>query len=203
MLVRYLLILIVFTISKTTLCQVIEWPVKYKARYAQIAPIVEGEIITEKNDTIRGFIKEIPSSYPILPYYQKQVIEFNPSKIVKLRLYGHSVISNSTITEIVRFGNKRFWRLLMGDTTIGIYDNVSTAPTFVYGTKMILLHQKRRTRIYSSFSYTVYNGNTLPLLRKFLKRNCKGSCSISADTSTEDILRQIVASASFNTVAKE
>ena len=109
------------------------WPATYSARWAQIAPIIQGEIVTESNDTIRGLIKQIPGEFPILHFGKNEVLEIKRDNISKVRLDGHSMIKDSYTTEIVNLGRRGFWRVLCGDKNMGIFDNVFTAPTFVYG----------------------------------------------------------------------
>lgn len=177
---------------KLTFCQEADWPIKYATRYEQIAQIIKGEIITKNNDTLKGYIKEIEYLYPILPFGKEKVIQIELSRIKNIRLFGHSVLSNGVVTEITNLGQNNFWRLLIGDSTTAIYDNVLSAPTFVYGGKMIIMSHGKKKKLYSSFSYLFHNGNISPLLRRYIRQNWGSRYVVDARCSSEEILYKIL-----------
>lgn len=169
------------------------WPIKYRARYAQIAPTINGKIITIRNDTIVGIIKQLHGHFPILPNSNSTVLEINQDSVSKVILIGHSILKDSHTTELVNLGRSMgYWRIISENGQCGIYDNVLSAPTFVFGTKMILLVNKKRYKIYSTFSYVFHNGQIVPMLKRFIKRRFSKIDKIQNEESAENLIQLIL-----------
>jgi hypothetical protein len=190
---KTIIIIAFFTILNHYLfAQKIIWPVHYGARWAQKMPIVQGYLITTNGDTINGFIKLIPNEYPILPFGKKEVIEISIDKISQVTLKAHSVVKDSYCTNLIKLNGRNFWRLLVQDGSISIYDNVLTAPSFVYGTKMILVSNGSRKKIYSMLSYLFHNGNISRPLVRFIKKTYNNSSDVNSKLSITDLIQCIL-----------
>jgi hypothetical protein len=191
---KLIYLLCTIPLSNFALCQLNKWPEHYDSKSAQNAPAESGFILLSSGDSVKGYIKLIPftKSYPILPAGKSEVVDISIEKINYIRINAHSVVEDSYFTDLVYLGKWGVWRLIKSKGQVGIYDNILTAPTFVYGTKMILTNGSKKTKIYGELPFVLHNGQIDPLLRKFIRKHYGDSFSKKDSKTTQELINFIV-----------
>jgi hypothetical protein len=166
-----------------------KWPVQYRTRMDNGAPIKEGYIVLKNEDTLRGFIKVLPitNSYPILDTGNNQLCDIDVKDISMMRLYDISTAG--PYNDFFNLGYKHFlWRLIGKKGDISMYDDELKSGIL----QITIFTPTKKIRLYSKWTWFIYNSNIDRMLVHFINRRYKVRVSEDDFKSTSDMYQYIL-----------
>jgi hypothetical protein len=156
----------------TAQAQEIKWPVQDYG-YGWLRPvyqILEGYIVTDGGDTVRGFIRTSPvySDYPVFDTAAKRFRTVRYGHIVCMRLFADS--TKRVYTDWLNIGYKgHLWILLAKKNQVAVYQN-----TRQYGPWLILSTPNGQIRLIHKGGAIMHNDNDFDAgLLRFIRKRYK------------------------------
>lgn len=162
------------------------WPIQYRTRIDKGAPIKEGFIVRNNNDTLKGFIKLLPISnyYPVLDTGTNIVKDVYFNDIILMRVFDHS--TEGPFTDFVNLHYKQtLWRVLGKKNNVSICDMA-----LQMSSKTILFTPNKRIKIFGVWA-SFWHGED-NLLIKFMNKRYKTTLKDEDFKATQDMIDYIL-----------